>query len=235
MTETLLAIEGLHSGYGAGDVLQGVDLMVARGEVVAAVGRNGVGKTTLMKTVMGLLLARRGDLIFAGRSIAYEPAERRARLGLGYVPQGKQIFPQLTVRENLRMGERVNRSKPSDMDRALSFFPVLRDRMRQKGGTLSGGEQQALAIARALVGQPELLLLDEPSESIQPSIIISIGQTLKRLNAETGITIVIVEQNLGLIEAVAQRGYVMDKGRITNELSREDIGNREAMLRYLSV
>lgn len=235
MTDTLLTIEGLCGGYGAGDILQGVNLKVRQGEIVAAVGRNGVGKTTLMKAIMGLLPTRRGDIVFQDRSIAREPAEQRARLGLGYVPQGKQIFPQLTVRENLRMGERVNDAKHGDMERVLAFFPVLRDRMRQKGGTLSGGEQQALAIARALVGQPELLLLDEPSESIQPSIIISIGEVLKRLNAETGITIVIVEQNLGLIEAIGQRGYVLDKGRITNELSREHITSREVMLRHLSV
>lgn len=235
MSEPLLTIERLHSGYGSGDVLQGVSMTVRPGEIVAAVGRNGVGKTTLMRSIMGLLPARQGDIAFAGRSIVRDPAEARARLGLGYVPQGKQIFPQLTVAENLRMGERINGAKSSDLERVLEIFPVLRQRLRQKGGTLSGGEQQALAIGRALVGQPELLLLDEPSESIQPSIIVSIGATLKRLNRESALTIVVVEQNLGLIEAVAQRGYVIDKGRITAELTRQDIVSRELMLRHLSV
>jgi len=235
MTEAMLVVENLFAGYEAGNILQGVSLEVWPGEIVAAVGRNGVGKTTLMRSIMGLLPTRRGDIVFAGRSIARESAEKRARLGLGYVPQGKQIFPQLTVEENLRMGERINSAKDSDFDRALTIFPALRERLQQKGGTLSGGEQQALAIGRALVGQPELLLLDEPSESIQPSIIVAIGQALRQLNREDGLTIVIVEQNLGLIEAVADRGYVIDKGRTVTELTVEQIRDRSMMLRYLSV
>lgn len=235
MTEVLLTVRDVRSGYAAGDILQGVSLEARRGEVVAAVGRNGVGKTTLMKTVMGLLRTRAGQILFAGRDLARDPAEIRARLGLGYVPQGKQIFPDLTVEENLRMGARVNSARESRIDLALEFFPILRERLRQKGGTLSGGQQQGLAIARALVGQPDLLLLDEPSESIQPSTVVAIGDTLRELNRETGLTIVLVEQNLGLIEAVADRGYVIDKGRTVAEVSREDIGNREHMLRFLSV
>lgn len=235
MTEAMLVVENLFAGYEAGDILQGVSLEVRPGEIVAAVGRNGVGKTTLMRSIMGLLPTRRGDIVFAGRSIARDSAEERARLGLGFVPQGKQIFPQLTVEENLRMGERINSAKDSDFDRVLTIFPVLRERLQQKGGTLSGGEQQALAIGRALVGQPELLLLDEPSESIQPSIIVAVGQALRQLNREDGLTIVIVEQNLGLIEAVADRGYVIDKGRTVTELTVEQIRDRSMMLRYLSV
>jgi urea ABC transporter ATP-binding protein UrtE len=232
---TILEINDLHSGYRAGDILQGVALSVSRGEIVAVVGRNGVGKTTLMRTIMGLVATRRGTIRLAGDEISHALTENRARAGLGYVPQGKLIFSHLTVEENLRMGERVNQSKSANWDLVFTYFPRLKERLKQKGGTLSGGEQQALAIGRALVGQPEVLLLDEPSESIQPSIIIEIGQILRRLNEETGVTIVLVEQNLGLIGAVSHRGYVMDKGRTTAVLSPEDIRNRDIMLRHLSV
>lgn len=235
MPNPLLAIDNLFTGYGAGNILQGVSMQIRSGEIVAAVGRNGVGKTTLMRAIIGLMPTRRGDIRFSGESISSLSAEERARLGLGFVPQGKQIFPQLTVEENLRMGERINSSKKSDLDGVLNVFPVLRERLKQKGGTLSGGEQQALAIGRALVGQPELLLLDEPSESIQPNTIVAIGETLRKLNRENGLTIVVVEQNLGLIEAIADRGYVIDKGRITTELSINEIKDRSRMLRHLSV
>lgn len=235
MTEAILAVRDLHSGYGAGDILQGVEIDVSAGEIVAVVGRNGVGKTTLMKTIMGLVTTRAGEIRFADSDISRRRPEERARLGLGYVPQGKMIFSHLTVAENLRMGERINESKPKNPDLVFEYFPVLRERLSQKGGTLSGGEQQALAIARALVGQPEVLLLDEPSESIQPSIIIEIGEVLARLNRETGVTIVIVEQNLGLIGAVAQRGYVLDKGHVTAELGQTDLHDRGVMVRHLSV
>jgi branched-chain amino acid transport system ATP-binding protein len=235
MIEAVLTVRDLHSGYGAGDILQGVEINVSPSEIVAVVGRNGVGKTTLMKTIMGLVKARAGEIRFAGTDISRRQPEERARLGLGYVPQGKMIFSHLTVAENLRMGERINEGKPKDREIVFNYFPILKERLSQKGGTLSGGEQQALAIARALVGQPEILLLDEPSESIQPSIIIEIGEVLARLNRETGVTIVIVEQNLGLIGAVAQRGYVLDKGHITTELTRTDVHDRSVMVRHLSV
>ncbi|MFQ5774546.1 MAG: ABC transporter ATP-binding protein [Kiloniellaceae bacterium] len=235
MTEALLEVRDLRSGYGAGDILQGVDLSFGRGEIVAVVGRNGVGKTTLMKTIMGLLQARSGTIGFAGIDITNRPAEERARSGLGYAPQGKQVFSHLTVQENLRMGERINEGQANNWDLVFEYFPVLRERLAQKGWTLSGGEQQALAIGRALVGQPEVLLLDEPSESIQPSIIIEIGKALARLNREIGLTIVLVEQNLGLIEAVSHRGYVLDKGKTVARLSSADIANRDVMLRHLSV
>lgn len=235
MADALLTVRDLHSGYGAGDILQGVDLDVAPGEIVAVVGRNGVGKTTLMKTIVGLVARRTGEILFAGQDISGRRPEDRARAGLGYVPQGKMIFSHLTVDENLRMGERVNAVKPSDRERVFEYFPKLKDRLSQKGGTLSGGEQQALAIARALVGQPDVLLLDEPSESIQPSIIIEIGEVLQRLNRETEVTIVLVEQNVGLIGAVAHRGYVLDKGRVTTELSVDQLNDRDFMIHHLSV
>jgi len=234
MPEALLEVEDAHSGYGAGDILQGVSLSVRKGEIVAVVGRNGVGKTTLMRTLMGLLPLSGGGIRHHGRPINGLSPQARAKAGFGYVPQGKMIFPFLSVAENLRMGERVG-GAARPWDRVFDMFPILRERLGQQGGTLSGGQQQALAIARVLVGSPEILILDEPSESIQPNIIADIGRVLGRLNAEQGQTIVLVENNFSLIRATAHRAYVLDRGRCIAELSAEEVSDRERMLRYLSV
>lgn len=234
MPEALLEVEDVHSGYGAGDILQGVSLSVRKGEIVAVVGRNGVGKTTLMRTVMGLLQLRAGAINHHGRPVAGLSPQARAKAGFGYVPQGKMIFPFLTVAENLKMGERVG-GAARPWDQIFDMFPILRERLGQQGGTLSGGQQQALAIARVLVGSPEILILDEPSESIQPNIIADIGRVLARLNAEQGQTIVLVENNFSLIRATAHRAYVLDRGRCVAELAAEEVSDRERMLRYLSV
>jgi branched-chain amino acid transport system ATP-binding protein len=235
MAGMLLETSDLRTGYGAGDVLQGATFAVARGEIVAIIGRNGVGKTTLMKAVIGLLPTRSGSIRLHGREISVLPAEDRARCGLGYVPQGKQIFRDLTVEENLKLGERVNTAEQSNYRLVYELFPWLQERSKQKGGTLSGGEQQALAISRALVGRPELLLLDEPSESIQPSRIAEIGDSVKRLNLEFGLTVVCVEQNVGLIQKISHRGYVLDKGRIVASLTKDEISDREQMVKHLSI
>jgi urea ABC transporter ATP-binding protein UrtE len=235
MTERLLEVSGLRAGYAAGDILQGVSFEILRHEIVAIIGRNGVGKTTLMKTLIGLLPSRDGSILFGGHEISSLAAADRARLGLGYVPQGKQIFRDLTVEENLKLGERVNASQKSDYQLVFELFPRLKERLKQKGGTLSGGEQQALALGRALVGQPGLLLLDEPSESIQPSIIAEIGTSLRRLNLELGLTVICVEQNVGLIQKIAHRGYVLEKGRIVAALAQENLADRRQMVRYLSI
>jgi urea transport system ATP-binding protein len=235
MAEGRLELSGVRAGYGAGDILQGVSLAVEPGEIVAVVGRNGVGKTTLMRTLIGLLRPSVGTIRFGADDLTRAPVQARAALGIGYVPQGKQIFADLTVRENLRMGERINGGRAVDHETAYAYFPRLRERQSQKGGTLSGGEQQALAIGRALVGSPDLLLLDEPSESIQPSIIEQIADVLLRLQRKRRLTILLVEQNVGLIEAVAERGYVMDKGRTIADLGREELRDRALMQRYLAI
>jgi urea ABC transporter ATP-binding protein UrtE len=234
--EPLLEVHDVAGGYGSGDILQGVTLMIGAGEIVATIGRNGVGKSTLMKAIMGQLSVRSGSLRLKQRSITNLRADQRAALGIGYVPQGREVFPELTVEENLLMGETINRAKSRPRyDLAYAYFPILRERRRQAAGTFSGGQQQMLAIGRALVGQPELLLLDEPSLGIQPSIVREIGDSLIRLNREEGLSILVVEQNIGLISHVAQRAYAMDKGRIVANLGWETLRSRDGLTEYLAI
>ena len=236
MSRVLLSLQNLVGGYGSGDILQGVTLEIWPGEIVATIGRNGVGKSTLMKAIIGLLPIRRGSIYLRGESITRLRADQRAKLGIGYVPQGREIFPELTVEENLMMGETINGAKSAlRYDLVYEYFPVLRERRRQVAGTFSGGQQQMLAIGRALVGAPTLLLLDEPSLGIQPNIIQEIGEALVRLNGEEKITILLVEQNMRLIEHVAVRAYAMDKGRIIVSLTREMLKGPDALTEYLAV
>jgi urea transport system ATP-binding protein len=189
-----------------------------------------------MKTLIGLLPAHSGSVSFKGQAITKLPAHQRAALGMGYVPQGRDVFPELTVEENLLMGEGINRAKPrSRYDLAYAYFPILQARRRQLAGTFSGGQQQMLAIGRALVGQPELLLLDEPSLGIQPSIVQEIGESLTRLNREEGLSILLVEQNVGLISHMAQRAYAMDKGRVVATLTKDAVQHREILAEYLAI
>jgi urea ABC transporter ATP-binding protein UrtE len=234
----VLEVSNVRAGYGDGDVLQGIALRLLPGEIVAVVGRNGVGKTTFLKTVIGLIPVTAGSIRFWDTEVSALPARRRSAKGMGYVPQGRQIFPGLTVRENLLTGEQVNREAKERRlryDIVYNYFPILRDRGGQLAGTLSGGQQQMLAIGRALVGDPRLLLLDEPSAGIQPSIVQEICNSLAQLNQQEGLTILLVEQNIGVITQLAQRAYAMNKGRIQRELSAEEVVNREVLIQYLAL
>jgi len=232
----LLSVEGVTSGYATTSVLQGVSLSVGRGEVVAVIGRNGVGKTTLMKTLIGLLRHRQGAIRFDGKDISALESHERARLGIGYIPQGREVFSRMTVWENLKVGEMLQQpGEGVDYERVYEFFPILRERANQRAGTFSGGQQQQLAIGRAMVGKPKLMLLDEPSEGIQPNIVKDISRNILKLNRELGVTILLVEQNLDMIMTMAQRCYVMDKGQITHELAKEQLNDRDAMRRILAV
>jgi urea transport system ATP-binding protein len=236
MNLPLLEVQNLWAGYGSGDILQGVAFQIAHGEIVAMIGRNGVGKSTLMKTIIGILSASQGAISLKGEGITSLAAHERAWRGIGYVPQGREIFPELTVEENLLMGETINQSKQMPRyDLVYEYFPILREQRRQLAGTFSGGQQQMLAIGRALVGRPDLLLLDEPSMGIQPSIIQAIGRALVKLNQEENLTILLVEQNTGLIAQVAHRAYAMDKGRIVATLTREKLVDRNKLVQYLAV
>jgi branched-chain amino acid transport system ATP-binding protein len=234
--EPWLQTNNLRSGYGGKPVLQGVNFTLNKSEVIAVIGRNGAGKSTLMKTLIGLLAAQQGEIQFCGKKIQNLACHRRARLGLGYVPQGRDVFPRMTVAENLAVSRIVaSASAAHSLTEIFSLFPVLKERQKQKAGTMSGGQQQQLAIGRALLTNPSLLLLDEPSEGIQPSVVQEIGRTILHLNQTTGLTVMLVEQNMSMITAVAQRGYVMDKGRVIIELSREELQDRNRLRTYLSV
>jgi urea transport system ATP-binding protein len=231
----LIAANGLRAGYATGDVLQDVSIEVAPGEIVGVLGRNGVGKTTLMRALIGLLSARSGSIIFRGEDITRRPANRRAALGIGYVPQGREVFAHMSVLDNLRMGQFINRTREFRPDDVYSYFPFLQDRSRQRAGTLSGGQQEMLAIARALVAGPDLLLLDEPSDGVQPSIVRDIGNFIVRLVEERPLGVLIVEQNIELMQRAAQRAYVMDKGRVVAALGKKELLNTELLASYLAV
>lgn len=232
----LLKTSDLRTGYGSKPVLQGVNLHVKQGEILAVIGRNGVGKSTLMKSLIGLLPTSTGDIHFAGNSIAQLPSFKRARLGIGYVPQGRDVFPRMSVEENLKVGESLGKNVPAHKyDEIYSYFPILAERRKQAAGTLSGGQQQQLAIGRVLIASPSLILLDEPSEGIQPSIVKDIARLMVELNQSQGLTVVFVEQNLEMIQSMAQRCYVMDKGQFTEELDPSELHDPEVVKRCLSI
>jgi urea transport system ATP-binding protein len=211
----MLEITGLNQFYGGSHTLWDVTLDVPRGSCTCLMGRNGMGKTTLLKCIMGLLPCTSGQILYGGRDLRPLPAEARAPLRIGYVPQGREIFSQLTVEENLRTGLAVRRPKIREIPEQLfTMFPVLRQMLRRRGGDLSGGQQQQLAIARALVLDPELLILDEPTEGIQPNIVHDIGDVIQRLNREANLTVLLVEQKLPFARRVASDLRILDKGRL---------------------
>lgn len=232
---TLLSLSDVTVGYEATPVLREVDLSVERGEIVGVMGKNGVGKTTLMKTLIGLLEPWEGQVVYDGADVTAQSADERAREGIGYIPQGRDVFPDLTVEQNIEMGEHVGGGGEGRYDEIYDFFPVLAERADQDAGTLSGGERQMLAIARALVGDPDLLLLDEPSEGVQPSIVDQISEDMQAINDDLGTTILFVEQNLGVIREMADRCYAMERGEIVDELGTEALADEEAIANYLAV
>lgn len=223
-TELALQMSGIRAGYGGTPILQGVDMNLARGEIVALIGRNGVGKTTTARTLIGLLRPTEGTIRLHGDDITAMPADARARLGMGYIPQGRDVFPRMSVDENLTVGELIGGPSGRKLrDFVFEIFPRLAERRSQIAGTMSGGEQQQLAIGRALIGSPSFMLLDEPSEGVQPSIVQMICAALQRIRDEIGTTILFVEQNMDTILAIAERAYVMEKGRVIAEIAAGDV------------
>jgi len=210
----MLAVSALNQSYGGSHTLWDVDLRVPAGSRTCLMGRNGMGKTTLLKCIMGLLPATSGTIEFEGRDLRTRPPEDRAGLGIGYVPQGREIFPQLTVGENLAVGLGLGKGRVSLIpDLVFELFPVLKQMLGRRGGDLSGGQQQQLAIGRALVLRPSLLILDEPTEGIQPNIVHEIGDIILRLNREAGVTVLLVEQKLPFARRVASEFRILEKGR----------------------
>ena len=211
---SLLAIDGVNQSYGGSHILWDVDVRIPAGARMCLMGRNGMGKTTLLKCIMGLLPVSSGSMLFEGSDLRTLPAEERARRGIGYVPQGREIFPQLTVEENLRVGLGIRAQGPRSVpSRIYDLFPILKQMRNRRGGNLSGGQQQQLAIGRAMVLEPKLLILDEPTEGIQPNIVHEIGDIILRLNRESGVTVLLVEQKLPFACRVASEFVIIEKGR----------------------
>ncbi|KAA9404439.1 ABC transporter ATP-binding protein (plasmid) [Haloarcula sp. KBTZ06] len=232
----MLELDEVSAAYDTTPILRDVDLSVEEGEIVGVMGKNGVGKTTLLKTVMGLLEPSEGTISYDGTDVTHASADERARAGIGYIPQGRDVFPKLTVEQNIKMGETIRSDSDETLyDQIYDYFPVLEERAGQEAGTLSGGQQQMLAIGRALVSNPDLLLLDEPSEGIQPSIVDQISQDMQTINEDLGTTILFVEQNLGVIREMADRCYAMERGTVVDELGPSTIADEDAIAEYLAV
>ena len=230
----MLEIRGLRAGYGRIPILHGIDLSVSDGETVGILGHNGMGKSTLMKAAMGLVRPTGGTVEFLGEDITRSAPFERARMGLGYVPQGREIFPGITVLENLRMGACTRGGEEAQIvDRVLEELPRLKPLLDRLGGELSGGEQQILAVARCLCGEPRLVLLDEPTEGIQPSIVDLIVDTLRRLRERRGLGLILVEQNLDFIAALCARVFIIQRGRITREISPSQLADAELVSEFV--
>jgi branched-chain amino acid transport system ATP-binding protein len=237
--DPLVAVEDLHTFYGKSHILHGVSLTVGRGEVVGLLGRNGVGKSTTLKTIMGLVYPSQGRILLEGQPIASMPAHKLAKLGIGYVPEDRRIFRLLTVMENLRTG--LDRPGVSDerkkelLDKVFAYFPVLGERRSQAGGTLSGGEQQMLAIARAMMLEPKIILLDEPTEGLMPRMVSQISNIIDVLHRE-GVAILLVEQNVPLTLEASQRVYIMEKGMVRHHAAASELNVHDPVIQqYLGV
>lgn len=231
----MLSIQGLNQYYGESHTLWDLTAEIPQGQVTCVMGRNGVGKTTLMQCIMGLLPLRAGTLMYQGQDLVRLRAERRAPLGIGYVPQGRLIFPLLTVEENLQIGLAARRDGQRRLpERIFALFPVLRDMLGRRGGDLSGGQQQQLAIGRALAIDPTLLILDEPTEGIQPNIVHDIGDVILHLNRELGLTLILVEQKLPFARRVADRFLILDRGRLVASGAMAELGD-QLVREYLTV
>jgi branched-chain amino acid transport system ATP-binding protein len=238
-TDPIVAVEDLHTYYGKSHILQGVSLYVGKGEVVGLLGRNGVGKSTTLKTIMGLVHPHRGKVLFAGKPVTKLPAHKLAQLGIGYVPEDRRIFRLLTVMENLRTGldrHGVSEARKQELlDKALAYFPILAERRNQAGGTLSGGEQQMLALARAMMLEPKIILLDEPTEGLMPRMVSQIRAIIEVLHRE-GVAILLVEQNVPLTLEASQRVYIMEKGVVRHHAATSELKLNDAVIhRYLGV
>jgi branched-chain amino acid transport system ATP-binding protein len=238
-TDSLVTVEDIHTYYGKSHILHGVSLNVGRGEVVGLLGRNGVGKSTTLKTIMGLVHPHQGKILLGGTPITGQPAHKLARLGIGYVPEDRRIFRLLTVMENLRTGldrHGVTAERKQELlDKVFAYFPVLAERRNQAGGTLSGGEQQMLAIARAMMLEPKIILLDEPTEGLMPRMVSQIREIIGVLHRE-GVAILLVEQNVPLTLAASQRVYIMEKGAIRHHAAATDLNvNDPVIQQYLGV
>ena len=231
----MLDIKGMNQFYGESHTLWDIDISLARGGCLCLMGRNGVGKSTLLKAVMGLLPIASGEIRFDGHDLSRRMAEQRARCGIGYVPQGREIFPQLTVEENLRIGLGSRRDRVRKIpERIFELFPVLKQMLRRRGGDLSGGQQQQLAIGRALALDPKLLILDEPTEGIQPNVVAEISDIIVRLNREENLTVLLVEQKLPFARRIGREFVAMDRGRVVAQGAMSDL-NDGIIQRYLTV
>jgi branched-chain amino acid transport system ATP-binding protein len=238
-SEPLVRVDDVHTYYGKSHILHGVSLTVGPGEVVGLLGRNGVGKSTTLKTIMGLVRPSHGTVMLDGNAVTGLPPHKLARLGVGYVPEDRRIFRTLTVMENLRTG--FDRAGMTDdkrkalLDKAFAYFPILAERRKQAGGTLSGGEQQMLAIARAMMLEPKIILLDEPTEGLMPRMVSQIGEIIAVLHKE-GVAILLVEQNVPLTLAASQRVYLMEKGTVRHHCAASEINVHDPLIKqYLGV
>jgi branched-chain amino acid transport system ATP-binding protein len=234
----MLELKEIHTYYGLSHVIQGVSLRVEKGEIITLIGRNGAGKTTTLKSIIGLTPPRAGTVTFEGKDISHLPTHLIAQRGISFVPEERRVIPNLTVAENLKIGMLKNRDKSKKaqlLERTFTYFPRLKERLKQKGGSLSGGEQQMLTMARGLVSDPAIMLIDEPTEGLMPLLVNQIAIILHEMNKD-GVTILLVEQNVEMALSISSRGYVIDQGVIQFEGSAKDLQqNREIQQRYLGV